>query len=269
MMTHAWRYGAPALIAYALLSPSEASAGVVLITWGDTVSHLGNVSPQIQETLPARKVGFKSSSWGLFWIDLWTWGGEYCVYDGQRYWRIPRAEAARLLGKPESELGMPLLYRVPLGWLILGPLMVVWILAVALEKRKRTGIGQLFQDPNYQCALGIIHEQYGKHAANMPGAADQESEERIKVAREEKFRTAFEAGVQHLVDVGIARKEAERNLTLMVQALANTPPSQLNNASYGSCQVVSPPQDDATVGEYIVTPCGEPRGSPLHHGRIR
>ena len=80
-------------------------------------------------------MGYKYGYFGVFWIDLWTWGGEYCVYEGNRYRPIQPAEAALLVGKQQRELSTPPGYRFPLGWLILGPLIVIWIIATLGSQR--------------------------------------------------------------------------------------------------------------------------------------
>ncbi len=142
MAARSWRYALACVTACFLLALSEARAGVVLITRGETICHLGDACPpapppavppappdrrdrEANTPAPNRGVGYKYGYWGIFWIDLWTWGGEYCVYEGDRYRPISRGEAARLMGKPETELGTPLLYRVPLGWFIFAPLIVL------------------------------------------------------------------------------------------------------------------------------------------------
>src|SRR5947207_2138217 len=105
MATRFCHYAIAILIACAILSLSQGSArGGVVVTWGDTIRHVGDVAAEQRPNVGAGKVGHKSSYFGVFWIDLWTWGGEFCVYEGDRYQPISRAEAARLIGKPESEV---------------------------------------------------------------------------------------------------------------------------------------------------------------------
>jgi hypothetical protein len=191
---------------------------VFLITRGDTITHIGDVSPQNRQALEAGKVGYKYSYWGVFWVDLWTWGGDYCVYEGERYRPIQRGEAARLLGKPESELGTPFLYKVPLGWLILGPLILIGVISSVLEKRKRDPTAQLFEDPRYKRALDIFSAEYAKQPPVAEGA--QAAEEQPPPEDGSRMRTALEAGVQHLIALGVPRDEAERNLSTMILLLA-------------------------------------------------
>jgi hypothetical protein len=219
MTMHFWRYGAIALVGCALLSPAQARAGVILITWGDSISHVGDVSPQNKPGLPVAKVGYKYGYWGVFWLDLWTHSGTYCVYEGNRYNALTPAEAARLLGKSESDLSTPFLYKVPLGWMIFGPLLLFGILAAVLaEKKSDSDLKQLLNDPRYQEAFAKLHEQLAKQPATAPppeGAGPQEDP-----SPNTGFRAAFEAGVQHLIAQGIPREEAERNLAQVIQALA-------------------------------------------------
>ena len=146
-------------------------------------------------------------------------GGEYCVYEDQRYRVITLAEAAQLLGKSESQLGKPFLYRIPLGWLIFGPIFGLAIFASVREKRKTQKIARLFQDTRYQQALEIMNEEYARRTAGTPQNPVPEQPSPDKPAGDERGRFALDAGVQHLVSLGIDREEAEQKLTAMVQAM--------------------------------------------------
>jgi hypothetical protein len=130
------RFVAGAVCALALLSPSAASAKIVLITTGETITHVGDITPtpQMKPGTANIKVGYKYNYYGLFWIDMWTSGGAYCVYEGKQYNPISEAEAAQLLGKSESELSAPFLYRVPLGWLILGPILLLAVIGKVVSR---------------------------------------------------------------------------------------------------------------------------------------
>lgn len=108
------------------LTATEAHAGkgIVLITHGESVLHYdeltGDAKTFAAETTGREvQVGYLYSHFGVFWIDLWTWGGEYCLYHGDDVWQLTPEEAAGLLGVQVDDLGKPLLYRVPLGILIL------------------------------------------------------------------------------------------------------------------------------------------------------
>src|SRR5262249_54387095 len=137
--------GAPLLLALVLPPARPAAAAApanegrhgaalavfVLVTHGDTICHLGDFPPldiKQKPWLPPihfSKVGFKYSYWGVFGVDLWTWGGEYCMYEGKTFVPLSPAEAAQTLGVQESDLGTPFNYKFPIGLLILIGLVVL------------------------------------------------------------------------------------------------------------------------------------------------
>jgi hypothetical protein len=133
MITRFVRHAAAALVAYALLSPSEASAKFFLITTGDTMKEIGIAKGPNGETA---RIGYKYSYGGLFWLDFWTWSGTYCVILGEKeYFPLTEAEAAELLGKPAGSLSPPFFYRFPPGLMIVGALVVIGIVSAIVNKR--------------------------------------------------------------------------------------------------------------------------------------
>jgi hypothetical protein len=95
--------------------------------YGDHIVHIGDGGDEAARRHGARNVGFKFTVISLACFHLWTWGGTYCVYEPvvannrltEKYKAISRAEAARLLGKEESELTTPFWYRFPPGLLLI------------------------------------------------------------------------------------------------------------------------------------------------------
>jgi hypothetical protein len=237
------------LIAYALFCPTGAHAGGIVITSGEHITPIGDAAPSAKPMLGSAQVGYKYGYWGVFWIDLWTHGGTYCVFEGDRYKPISAANAAELLGKRESEIGPPLLYTVPLGWMLIVPVIFTWLILIDREDRKQKRIAALFQDPRYKGALKTLEDHYQKHhgatasapaeaAPQATGAAtgtaigDEHDRPPEATAPAEmsqpptsatddasRFHVAFDAGVQHLVDLGVPREEAARNLGTMIQIL--------------------------------------------------
>jgi len=95
--------------------------------YGEHIIHIGDGGDEAVRLYRIRNVGFKFTVVSLACFHLWTWGGTYCVYEPvfennrltDKYTAISRAEAARLLGKAESELTTPFWYRFPPGVLLL------------------------------------------------------------------------------------------------------------------------------------------------------
>ncbi|MDC0721344.1 hypothetical protein [Nannocystis bainbridge] len=116
----------PALaLAGVALTATEAHAkGLVLITTGESVLHYDDLTGEAkafaaETTGHEVQVGYLYSHFGVFWLDLWTWDGKYCLYQGDNVWELTPDDAAGLLGVKVDELGKPLLYHAPLGLLIL------------------------------------------------------------------------------------------------------------------------------------------------------
>ncbi len=134
-----WRTGVAAVLAYLVLAPTEAGAKILLITHGDTITHLGDIgkgppgagAPATGQTVG---VGYKWSYGGLFWIDFWTWGGEYCLHVGDKYEPITAEQAGILLGRT-SPPSRPFLYKFPLGLMILGGIAVLAVIGKVVSGR--------------------------------------------------------------------------------------------------------------------------------------
>jgi hypothetical protein len=197
-------FGSLLVSAAFLLGPAHAEAA--LITRGNTIKHIGD-APDGSVT-----VGFRYRYWGIFWIDLWTWDGEYVVYEDKRVkQKLSPAEAAEILSVPESELATPFLYRFPLGLIILSGVGMLIVFGSIAEKRAKRKIQLLTEDPKYQHALAILAEHGRKEeaarAAGRTPAADN---------------AGFEAAVTYLTNEGVVREEAERNLQQLLEAVGSS-----------------------------------------------
>jgi hypothetical protein len=215
-----------------LCGPSSASAKIVLITHGDTIKHLGDIldpteKQQLQQAygfVPA--VGFKYSYFGIFWLDLWTWGGEHCYYRDKNYEPIPKDRAAKMLGKSPGDLKPPFLYTFPPGLLVLGGIVLISIPIVIANKAKENRVKALFADERYRAALEQLGQPQARHAEAMA-----RWEEDARLAREANqpeppqpvppaSDAGYEEAVMSLVREGIPREEAESKLNAMLAALA-------------------------------------------------
>jgi hypothetical protein len=223
------------------LGPSAARAVPVLITHGDTIDHVGEVSPQFRVQFPDKvppdaKVGFKYSHFGVFWIDLWTWGGTYCLYKGRQIWELKPEQAAVLMGKKESELSKPFLYTFPLGLVILVPGVVLYNVVRLLRKPPPNPVAELLRDERYQRALAIFYERAALEDAPATAAGGAAPEGAIQAdapppapgpeeeaRRQQKIAAAYEAAVASLTQQGIERAEAEEKLSLLLSVTQPVP----------------------------------------------
>ena len=140
--------GLPLLVlAIPFILPSEAHArkrGFFLITTGETVKHMGDVQaeakPLVQMATNGQdpQVGYLHDRFGILFLDLWTWGGQYCLYKDNEVWALDKEQAAGLMGKSPDDIGTPFWYRVPPLLLIVGVGAVAFV-GVKVAERARGG----------------------------------------------------------------------------------------------------------------------------------
>jgi len=178
----------PALVALVLVAslgvPRTAEAGkLMLITHGDQIRELTPTpgAPDLVK-VDGLKIGYVNSYGGLFWIDFWTWGGQYCVYaaENQRECQvIPPGVAATMLGVPEDQLPTPFFYRFPLGLVILAGLGLAFGVAAAFgtysEWSERKLARRLITQPLYEKVMTLPPGERAAYLA-AEGVPEKEAE---------------------------------------------------------------------------------------------
>lgn len=222
------------------LTPSQAEAKVpFLITYGDSISQLAPLPSDKKETLekltkPGTEVGYKYSYFGLFYLDLWTWGGEYCLFKDKSFWSLKPEQAAELLSVPVDKLPKPFFYRFPslLSLLILGILAMVII--GRFVKSDEEQAAELLKDERYREALELFRKKYGETAATpaaaaatppaaegaaaAEAAADAEDEDAESAKpNSAAMSAALDAGAAHLISKGIKAEDAKTKLALLAR----------------------------------------------------
>jgi hypothetical protein len=224
-------------------SPSSASAKLFLITHGDTIKNLGSVNhPGMQEELrklgkSTQSVGFKYSYFGIFWIDFWTWGGEYCLYQGNQYHPIPKEAAAQCLGKSVGELSTPFWYTFPPGLVIIGAIVLIAIPCVMIANAKQRRVKALFNDDRYLKAMELLtlpqvryHEAMTKWEVES-AAAREASQPEPSPPEPPAPDAGHEEAITSLVREGIPREEAEQNLQAMFEHIAQQQQQQVDQTA--------------------------------------
>lgn len=114
-------------ISLVLLTPirAEARRGLVLITRGDDISTVADIPSQLLPVVKQLtgaadpKIGYKYSMFGVFFLNLWTWGGDYVIYQDDTFWDLGETGAAQMLGIDVDALKKPFFYTMPPGLMIL------------------------------------------------------------------------------------------------------------------------------------------------------
>lgn len=214
-------------------APMRAEAAKVpfLITTGDSITNIGQVpadaKPAIERlTQPGVEVGFVYSYFGLFWLDAWTWDGQYCLYQGKTIWKLTPLQAAKILGVAQDKLSTPLLYRFPslLVLLVIG--IIAMIVIGKFTKSDDEIAAELRKDERYQEAMTLFRDQYNKQIAQQQSTKSatekstsaESSEVDDDEVKERQIRAALEPGVALLVSKGIPKEEAEQKLEVLARA---------------------------------------------------
>ncbi|MEM6993793.1 MAG: hypothetical protein AAF721_24980 [Myxococcota bacterium] len=124
------------------LSYGEAHArrGIMLITSGDSITQVaelqGDAAKEVEAEIGAgAAIGYKYEQFGVFWLELWSWDGQFVLFKGDDYWELPDAELAALAGVGSlDELSKPLTYTIPPG-LVIVVLLVLAFGAFAIFSR--------------------------------------------------------------------------------------------------------------------------------------
>lgn len=100
-------------------APAHARSGLVILH-GEDVFDVGMLPGEhrgyARETVGERaRIGYRYKYCGFLWVNLWTWGGEWCVYSGDKFESISDERAAGLLKSPQGLLRPPLRYLLPGG----------------------------------------------------------------------------------------------------------------------------------------------------------
>jgi hypothetical protein len=147
----------PALFcAMTMFKPAQAEAkGFILITYGDDISKVADIPAAQMEGVkqatgaanPA--IGYKYNQFGVFFLNVWTWDGDYVLYENDTYWDLGAAGAAQLLGIPADQLKKPLGYKIPPGLILILVLIiggVAWKFVLAPKFGGGSGGGSSLMD---------------------------------------------------------------------------------------------------------------------------
>lgn len=182
--------------------------GFFLVTYGEDITHVADIPADVADSEgipPGVAVGYKFGNFGLFWLNVWTWSGEYVLFEGDNYQQISEEEAALFAG---HEVSKPWTYSFPPGLIVI-ILLVVGFLGYGMYASKQEGkVRALFEDERYKHAFDLM----------VPKSEDEEG-------------GAFDDSVQYLVDQGVPKQEADENLTAMMQLVAEDAQSEEEDVS--------------------------------------
>ena len=203
------------LVVFFTQAEAHAKKGLVLITSGDSITHVADLDPEVAKAIesdvgPGVAVGYKYEQFGLFFLEIWSWDGEFVLYRDDEFWTGEPQMIAEAAGVSSlDELSKPFTYTVPPGLIVIGVLVIGFIVFSLVsgddedededEEPTIDPNHPLLADPRYQQALQLYNNnQVAPH------------EQRLEWA------------VAHLTAQGIGDAEARANL-MQIMGLAPAP----------------------------------------------
>jgi len=218
------------------LGIGQAQAIPIVYGKGDALTHLDTLSgnlPALQGIPPAdrpTKIGFMYWHFHIFWATLWTSDGEFVAYNGdEKRWSYIKLgkdpkEAAGMLGLDPAKFSVPLFYRFPLGWWIIGGFIVFCAVSARFKKETPptpatpatleidpTSTTYLWSDPRYQQALKEMG--VGRKPLESLTAED------------------IQRGIDVLIVHEVPRQQAEDNLARLLEEIRPQEAAQPDKAS--------------------------------------
>ena len=187
---------------------------------GEKIVHVTDLPPDTRRAVSQElgqdvAVGFYYERVHIFWLDLWTWGGEHVLYRGNNCRQLEPSDWERILPESEREkLGKPFWYRIPSGLAVVIALAFLGFLA---SRSHASGshatvdtarARKLLQDERYQQALQVF--------AKMPRAGPPVKYHRVLM---EPAELAFIKAVEYLQSHGIPEEEDKDNIRRILRAI--------------------------------------------------
>lgn len=148
----------------------------VIITTGDKITEVTELTNDLKNKLNIENnlrdtlvLGYKYSHFGLFWIDLWTWDGQYCLYNPSKdeYYDLDTNELTIILNHKDITVSKPFLYTIPLGLILLSLaaiLIIIFILVFSdSQEIDKERLEEMMKDSKYVQAYNQIIATYEKH----------------------------------------------------------------------------------------------------------
>lgn len=124
-------------------SPQVAQArrgGPMIINTGDKFFEIVEAADGSPAKLIADDavVAYHCQNFGVLWLPLWTWDGEFCVYSEaeEKYQPLEADQLALMAGVSEDQIKKPFFYTFPLGLVILGAIVGIVIVVKVVGRGK-------------------------------------------------------------------------------------------------------------------------------------
>ncbi|BBM84362.1 hypothetical protein [Candidatus Uabimicrobium amorphum] len=95
----------------------------LLITYGDDIVKVAELPAEMkkQASVADMCIGYKYGQFGVFYLQIWTWSGEFCLYSESQntYWTLDEKQIKTLNESVPGGLKAPFSYTVPPGLIVI------------------------------------------------------------------------------------------------------------------------------------------------------
>ena len=103
----------------------------LLITYGDDIVKVAELPADMkqQASVADMCIAYKYGQFGLFWMQIWTWSGEFCLYSESQntYWTLEEKQIKMLNEAVPGGLKVPSSYSYPPGLFVVIALVAILI----------------------------------------------------------------------------------------------------------------------------------------------
>ena len=102
----------------------------MLITYGDDIVKVAELPADMKQADVADMcIGYKYGQFGVFWMQIWTWSGEFCLYSESKntYWTLEEKQIKMLNEAVPGGLKVPSSYSYPPGLFVIIAIIVVLV----------------------------------------------------------------------------------------------------------------------------------------------
>ena len=106
--------------------------GLMIVNTGLDVTHVSELNDAAKAELVAEaqdmKIGYAYERFGVFWLDIWRWDGQFVFYKGDELFEEEEETIAAAAAGP---LSRPISYRLPPGlWVLVGGAIIFGLFTV-------------------------------------------------------------------------------------------------------------------------------------------
>jgi hypothetical protein len=191
---------------------------------GDEVVTLSDFPPEVRAVL-RQELHCEPVAAFIFWrcyvfrngFDLWSWNGRFVLYEGSRYWELPREEIEKLVG-PErsSRLRVPWRYRAPPGLATIITLVALFWFSLHFQGRGARRFKRLMKDSRYVDGLQVYVEGL----------------DRIERRSIDQRQACMAAAADSLIAAGVSTRRAQTDIRLLVRTVEVQQVDQLRRDAY-------------------------------------